>query len=406
MERIKNILPIISILFLTVFLSVAQNINIQVNSITPDITGAWNLVYMKSVSDGTVAYSYPGNITGTDMKIWSGNHFACVGRFTMNGEFINNYVGGTYTLNGNRYQENIEYHANETAVGANPQMLLVLKGDTLIQTWPVDAVGLKSGYAEINNTRIYYQIYGAGESIVLIHGWSFDLRCWEALVPALAKDYQVISYDLRGFGKSALPQPSKPYSHTVDLLELLNFLQIKKAIFLGHSYGGRIALDIALRYPERVEKLILPEAAMDAVDFKHSEELTNWVAKTWSTGRTKGINEAKDIWINSSPFFSAMKNKFAAPVVKKMVADYTGWHWINYDPVIRPQSYQIEELAKIEVPVLILYGAESPGDYYIIAELQHKYIRGSKLVRIESAGHALNIENPEQFNLEILKFIK
>ncbi len=137
----KKTLSIIPVLLLTGFISMAQEINIQINATTPDIKGAWNLTYMKTVSNGSVAYSYPGNLVGTDMKIWSGNHFACIGRFTMNGELLNNYVGGTYTLNGNRYQENIEYHANETAVGAKPQMLLVLKGDTLIQTWPVDTGG-------------------------------------------------------------------------------------------------------------------------------------------------------------------------------------------------------------------------------------------------------------------------
>ena len=264
----------------------------------------------------------------------------------------------------------------------------------------------QSNFAEINGTRIFYEIAGEGKPVVLIHGWSFDSRCWKDLIPVIKNNFKVISYDLRGFGKSSLPQPGQYYSHTDDLLKLLDLLQIKKAVFLGHSFGGRIALDIALRYPQRVEKLILPEAAMDATDLKYSEEITNWISETWLTGRTKGIIEAKKIWINSPPLLPAIKNKHAAPIVKKMVADYSGWHWINNDPVIRPQSYHIEELAKIKVPVLILYGAESPDDYFKVAEIQHNFIKGSKLVKIDSAGHALNIENPEQFNYEIQKFLK
>jgi 3-oxoadipate enol-lactonase len=268
-------------------------------------------------------------------------------------------------------------------------------------------VGFRSstGFAEVNGSRIYYEVAGVGISIFLIHGWSFDTRCWQDQVPILAKDYKVICYDLRGFGKSSLPD-SIPYSHTEDLIALMDFLNIEKAIFLGHSFGGRIAIDMALKYPGRTIGLILPEGAMDADDFVYSQELVTWISSTWKTGREEGIEKAKDIWINASPLLPALNNEHAAPLVNQMINDYSGWHWNHDDPVVFSEPYSVKKLNEIRTPTLILYGKESPSDYFKVAQIQHDNITGSKLVAIDSAGHALNIENSEQFNSEVLYFLK
>jgi hypothetical protein len=103
--------------------------------------GAWQLVYMKSISGDTVQYEFPGNVTGSDIKMWSENHFLAVGRFQEDTTFMDLGVGGTYKLEGNRYEENVQYHTFKNSVGQNIKMLLELRNDTLIQTWPVDENG-------------------------------------------------------------------------------------------------------------------------------------------------------------------------------------------------------------------------------------------------------------------------
>jgi len=102
------------------------------------IEGAWNLVYAHSIAGDTLAWKFPVNYTGSDIKIWTKNHFIFVGRYKKDTTFVDNYGGGTYTLDGNHYQETILYHVVTEWVGNKSKMLLEFKGDSLIQTWPAD----------------------------------------------------------------------------------------------------------------------------------------------------------------------------------------------------------------------------------------------------------------------------
>ena len=263
----------------------------------------------------------------------------------------------------------------------------------------------ETGFAEVNGTKLYYEIAGSGDPIVLIHGWSFDTRCWNDQFAAFARDYRVLRYDLRGFGKSALPDTGQSYSHTDDLIALLDFLGLEKVHVLGHSFGGRIAIDFALNYPERTITLLLADAAMDVTGLELSEELADWIGNTWQTGRESGIEQAKEIWIKGSPLAPAMQNPNAAKKVKQMIDDYSGWHWENNDPYVGITPYPPEKLSEINTPTLIIVGELNPQDYHVAADLQRKYIPHSTKVVLPEAGHALNIERPEQFNEIVLNFL-
>jgi len=264
----------------------------------------------------------------------------------------------------------------------------------------------ETGFADVNGTKLYYEIAGSGDTIVFIHGWSFDNRCWDDQFSDFARSYRVLRYDLRGFGKSSLPEAGKSYSHTDDLVALLDFLGIEKAHILGHSFGGRIAVDFALHYPERTISLILPDAAMDVTGFEPSTEIVSWISNTWKAGKEFGIAKAKEIWLKGSPFAPAMKNPRSARKVKQMVDDYSGWHWENDDPDEGITPYPPERLSEIQVPTLILVGELNPQDYHTMAGIQQKYIRGAKKVTISGAGHALNIERPKEFNKAVLSFLE
>jgi hypothetical protein len=110
--------------------------------------GAWQFVKSQRVINDSVVNMFPGKYSGSDIKMWSEEHFLVVGRFKMDTAFMDNYVGGTYKLEGNKYEESILYHVNKNAVGLTVKMLLELKNDTLIQTYPVDDNGIpvKGGY--------------------------------------------------------------------------------------------------------------------------------------------------------------------------------------------------------------------------------------------------------------------
>jgi hypothetical protein len=109
------------------------------------IDGAWDAVSVKQIRSDTV-FDYKGNT----LKIWSGNYFSFVGRWSLNGDTMNSYGWGTFKLDGNRYEESLAFPETNTY-----KMLLEIKNDTLTQTWPVNDNGVadKSDYYVEKFTR-------------------------------------------------------------------------------------------------------------------------------------------------------------------------------------------------------------------------------------------------------------
>jgi hypothetical protein len=120
------------------------------------LQGAWQLVESQRVINDSIVNMFPVKYSGSDIKMWSEKNFLVVGRLKIDTTFIDNYVGGTYKLDGNRYEESILYHVNKKAVGQKVKMLLELKNDTIIQTYPVDDNGqlIKGGYNIEKYTRL------------------------------------------------------------------------------------------------------------------------------------------------------------------------------------------------------------------------------------------------------------
>jgi alpha-beta hydrolase superfamily lysophospholipase len=88
---------------------------------------------------------------------------------------------------------------------------------------------VEKGFAQVNGTKLYYGIAGTGEPLVLLHGNFGDRRHWDFQFYSLSKNYKVIRYDVRGYGKSALPKSDEQYNDYNDLKALLDFLEIEKA---------------------------------------------------------------------------------------------------------------------------------------------------------------------------------
>jgi hypothetical protein len=135
------------ILFLSLIISLIIGSCTQQGNKLPQ--GAWQFIQSQAIIKDSVMNMFPVKYSGSDIKMWSENHFLSVGQIKMDTTFMDIYVGGTYKLEGNRYEESILYHVNKKAVGQKVKMLLELRNDTLIQTYPVDDNGLpiKSGYS-------------------------------------------------------------------------------------------------------------------------------------------------------------------------------------------------------------------------------------------------------------------
>ncbi|RMI01029.1 MAG: alpha/beta fold hydrolase, partial [Calditrichaeota bacterium] len=112
--------------------------------------------------------------------------------------------------------------------------------------------------AVVNGLRLYYEIHGEGPWLVLIEGLGVATWLWEKQIPEFSRHFRVLAYDNRGTGKS--DKPPGPYTvgeMAEDLAGLMEVLQIPRAHVLGISLGGYIAQEFALRYPERVDRLVL-----------------------------------------------------------------------------------------------------------------------------------------------------
>src|SRR5690606_6601331 len=120
---------------------------------------------------------------------------------------------------------------------------------------------MSTGFADINGARLYYEVAGEGPALVLLHAGICDSRMWDDQFAAFAKHYRTVRYDLRGYGQSN-PVAGR-FAHYEDLRALLDHLGIERAYLIGVSFGGMIAIDFTLTYPQRVAGLILVGTGVD-----------------------------------------------------------------------------------------------------------------------------------------------
>jgi len=267
---------------------------------------------------------------------------------------------------------------------------------------------VNKGFADVNDTRLYYETLGRRHSLVLVHGFSCNTKVWDDQFEAFAKRFKVVRYDMRGFGKSALPTVGKEYSHTKDLKALLNQLGIDCAYIIGSSMGGRIALDFTIEYPEVTKALILVDSSVGGyqgwskTSLKSEESFEKKV-------KEKGLKATMEDWLAKTPSSRRLAGEKPACTLvsrlKQMYSDYSGWHIINADPCRQLDPPAIGRLQEIKVPTLIIVGETDSRDFHRIATILKKNIRDSKRMTIKGAGHLPSMSAPREFNEAVLSFL-
>lgn len=217
---------------------------------------------------------------------------------------------------------------------------------------------------------------------------------WRPQAAFFRKNYQVITYDARGFGQSSLPE--RPYRHDEDLHALLEHLGIAKANIVGFSMGGRIAMNFALSHPEKVRSLTLVDTALDGyastVDWRvHADQA--------------GIEGAKENWLNHSVFSTIQSQPAINATLRTIVAGYSGWHWLHRDTETRATVKARERLHELTMPVLTLVGEKDLPYFHDIATVIQKGITNAQKVVIPNAGHMVNMEAPQEVNKLLAGFI-
>jgi 3-oxoadipate enol-lactonase len=250
--------------------------------------------------------------------------------------------------------------------------------------------------------RLRYSTAGAGQSAVLIHGLGLDASMWQPQWRVLAQEFRAIRYDIRGFGGSSIPTGA--YSHSDDLLGLLDFLDARPAHIIGLSMGGSMALRFALEHPDAVRSLTLIDSALEG--FSWSETWIRQMKAIQTTARNGDLGMAKQLWLAHELFAAARRDPRLAAKLTAMVEGYSAWHWANSDPVRRASTPAIRELARVSHPTLVLVGALDLADFQAIAQHLAADIPHATLHTVAGAGHMANMEAADAVNELLLAHLR
>lgn len=246
--------------------------------------------------------------------------------------------------------------------------------------------------------QLAYELSGAGTPVVLIHGFSLDMRSWDRQAAALALEHTVLRYDVRGFGASS--RPTGPYDHADDLAGLLAALQVPAAHLVGLSLGANIALACAVRHPQLVRSLVLASSGLAGHPW--TEPRPPDAAAEYA--RQHGTEAARAFWLGHALFAPVRDHDEARTELEAMVRDYSGWHWENVNPAAA--FSEVAALPGIAAPTLVVSGSRDIAGYQAIARTLASTIPGARLLVIPDAGHMLTMEASGPFNAALLDFIR
>lgn len=247
-----------------------------------------------------------------------------------------------------------------------------------------------------NGVGIHYEIEGVqgGPAVTLSHSLGACLEMWEPQVEAFGDRYRLVRYDSRGHGRSAAPAP--PYTLEAmadDLRAVLDDAGVERTAFVGISMGGMIGQTFALRYPDRLWALVLcdttsevPEAMKPMWDER--------IRITHQQGMAPHVEPTVERWLTQQTR-SAHPDK--ADTIRRWVAATASNGYIGCCHAIRELSLT-DALRKIEVPTLVVVGAEDSATPPEVAERIHERIEGSRMEVIEDAAHLSSFERPAELN--------
>jgi pimeloyl-ACP methyl ester carboxylesterase len=239
-------------------------------------------------------------------------------------------------------------------------------------------------YLDRDRVRIYYEDHGSGPAVLLSHGYSATSRMWEGQVAALKDRYRVITWDMRGHGKSDSPSDQSKYSEEAtcgDMAGILNALGIEKAVVGGLSLGGYMSLAFNVRYPQMVNALMLFDTGPGYKNPVAREGWNKTAEQRAVNFETKGLDAlGRGAEVRVAQHTSA---EGLAKAARGMLAQF--------------DSRIIESLETISVPTLVLVGAKDEP-FLGATEYMVKKIPGATSAVIADAGHAANIDQPAAFN--------
>ena len=248
--------------------------------------------------------------------------------------------------------------------------------------------------------KIHYVEAGTGPTVILLHGLGGSTHVWQFNIAPLAEKFHVVVPDQIGFGKSDKPLVNYRIRTYVDFLDqFCKELKIERASLVGNSMGGWIAAAFTAAFPDRVDKLVL----VDAAGYTPPKDLDTRLFFALNPTTREGMKTlAAKIFYNKAfqtdaAIDAAMAARFAAGdglTIKSIT-----------ESIIRGEDFLDDTVKTIKRPTLIVWGREDGLTPVADAGRFQKDIAGSKLVVFDQCGHVPNVEKAGEFNAAVIKFL-
>jgi pimeloyl-ACP methyl ester carboxylesterase len=257
-----------------------------------------------------------------------------------------------------------------------------------------------------NGIQLYYESHGDGIPLMLIAGLASDSQSWQTIWADTARHCRVIAPDNRGVGRTT-PQDVRISIQDIadDCIALVRHLDLPSVNLLGHSMGGFVALDMAIRYPDRVNKLILAGTAAS------NSRRNNALFSDWASGLKSGMDLAlwfRSVfrWLFSARFF---ENERAVSDAVRLAVEYP------YPQSVVAFENQVkaianfdcsEGLARIRSKTLVIGGREDRLFPVEVCAGLARAIPGAVLAVTDNAAHSMHVEQPRAFTDCFLDFLR
>jgi pimeloyl-ACP methyl ester carboxylesterase len=244
-----------------------------------------------------------------------------------------------------------------------------------------------------SGVKIYYEVHGDGPVLILTHGYSSTSAMWQEQIASLSKRHKLVLWDMRGHGQSDYPGDPAAYSEVLtvgDIAALLDAVGARTAIVGGLSLGGYMSLAFYRAHPERVSALLIIDTGPG---FKKDDAREAWNKRALDTA-ARLDREGLAVLKSATPERAVAIHRDAAGLAHAARGMLT-----------QRDARVIEVLPEIKVPSLVVVGADDTP-FLAASDYMAAKIPGAKKVVIPSAGHAVNIDQPQAFLDAVLPFLE
>ena len=264
-----------------------------------------------------------------------------------------------------------------------------------------------SGYVDIDQTGLYYEIAGSGMPLILVHAGVADCELWESEFHSFSENFRVIRYDMRGYGNS--DPVDGPFSHLGDLRGVINELALTPPLILmGCSMGGVLTLDYALENPQHVKALIIIGPGSCGLEFENcTQELFLEAREAFEKGDLHKLAEIEtQIWfdcIHADPDQVDQSMRALLYDMNRSILNRENQQMGQTQPEICQTAFS--KLSQIDFPVLIIVGSRDLAYMHAAADYLAERIRLARKEVIDDAAHLPNLDQPHLFQEVIVNFL-